>query len=218
MINQKTIEFSGYTWLVTESGKLSAPGPNFWNAQNVWVDDKGLLHLKITKDNNGLWHCAELRTLEKFGLGEYEFWVEGQLDTLDKNIVLGMFNYSGRDHKDEIDIEISRWGNFQQNNLYYTVYPKKGRINWKASGLLQLNGSYSTHRFIRSRSQVVFQSLHGFQEDEKHGIFSGTCDNYHIISTESMPVFINFWLFKGQAPVKGNEAEIIIHRFKFSEK
>lgn len=204
--------------MVTESGRLSAPGPNFWSAQNVWVDDKGLLHLKITKDNNGLWHCAELKTKENLGLGEYEFWTEGELNKLDQNVVFGLFNYSGNDHKDEIDIEISKWGNQEQNNLHYTVYPKKGRNTWKASSVLQLNGSYSTHRFIRSADNVAFQSLHGFQTKDQQGIFSASCNNANIISTQPMPLYMNLWLFNGQQPANGKEVEIIIHRFRFTAK
>jgi hypothetical protein len=215
LTNGKTIEFSGYNWIVSDSKTPVAPGPNFWSNDNVWVDAEGNLHLKITKDKNGLWSCAELRTTEKLGLGEYEFWVEGELDQLDQNIVFGMFNYSGRDHKDEIDIEISRWGNDQQNNLHYTVYPKRGRNNWKASSLLKLQGSYSTHRFIRSRSNVLFQSLHGFQTEDKQEIFSAGTDTDNI-STDPMPVFVNLWLFGGKAPTNGSEAEIIIHRFRFT--
>lgn len=211
----KTIEFSGYTWIVSNAKTPVAPGPNFWSQDNVWVDAEGKLHMKITKDKNGLWSCAELRTTEKLGLGKYEFWVEGELDKLDKNIVFGMFNYSGRDHKDEIDIEISRWGTLQQNNLHYTVYPKTGRRNWKASSLLNLSGSYSTHRFTRTKTEVQFQSLHGFQKEDEQVIFSPST-NTENISTEPMPVFINFWLFKGQIPSKGKEAEIIIHSFKFT--
>jgi len=212
----KSIEFSGFSWLVTESTTPAAPGPNFWSSDNVWIDEKGYLHLKITKDNNGIWHCAELRTKDNLGLGEYEFSIEGDLNRNDKNVVFGMFNYSGRDRKDEMDIEVSAFGENTQNILHYNVYPKKGNQGWKAITGLKLNGSYSTHRFVRSKSKVVFQSLHGFPTEDQHQIFSATCDNANIISTQPMPVYINLWLFNGNAPANGKEVEIIIHKFRFT--
>src|SRR5690349_23052692 len=50
------IQFSGYAWTVRENG-LSGPGPNIWSRDNVWVDEAGDLHLKITHTENG-WQCA----------------------------------------------------------------------------------------------------------------------------------------------------------------
>src|SRR5690349_15026143 len=46
------IQFSGYTWTVRHSG-LSGPGPNLWSHENVWLDEAGDLHLKISHDENG---------------------------------------------------------------------------------------------------------------------------------------------------------------------
>ena len=69
------------------------------------------------------WLCPEVTSLEKFGFGTYQFVVEGAIDHFDKNIVLGLFNYSGNDGYDEMDIEIARWGNSSYPNLNYTIWP-----------------------------------------------------------------------------------------------
>ena len=71
-----TIQFSGYTWNV-KNGSHLGPGPNYWSRKNVWVDDKGFLHLKITHDSaTGKWYCAEVSTQQTFGFGKWQFWVE----------------------------------------------------------------------------------------------------------------------------------------------
>ena len=51
----KTIKFSGYEWIVRD--QLSGgPGPNLWKSKNVWLDKKGMLHLKIAKSGEA-WSC-----------------------------------------------------------------------------------------------------------------------------------------------------------------
>src|SRR6188474_803366 len=50
------IQFSGYEWEIRDSG-LSGPGPNLWDRKNVWLDENGDLHLRITHAADG-WHCA----------------------------------------------------------------------------------------------------------------------------------------------------------------
>jgi hypothetical protein len=92
----------------------------------VRLDAKGWLHLCIKKDlSTGDWVCPEITSVRKFGFGAYRFIVEGAIDHFDKNIVLGLFNYSGNDGLDEMDIEIARWGNPAYPNLNYTIWPAK---------------------------------------------------------------------------------------------
>ena len=57
-----TIHFSGHEWEVTDG--LGAPHASDWSKQNVWVDDQGRLHLKLTfKD--GKWRGAQIMTKQK---------------------------------------------------------------------------------------------------------------------------------------------------------
>jgi len=108
----KTIIFSGYEWTV-KSGTHQGPGPNDWDERNVWVDQSGYLHLKLTKHGDR-WYCAEVLTKDRLGFGRYQFWVVGRLDRLDPTVVFGLFNYPmsdvGPDGTNEIDIEFAQWG------------------------------------------------------------------------------------------------------------
>src|ERR1700712_3955529 len=117
----KTILFSGYEWKVSNTQAAQGPGPNYFSEKSVWVDDKGVLHLYLHKDSaTNSWLCPEITTTESFGYGTYAFSVVGTIDKFDKNIVLGLFNFSGSDGYDEMDIEFARWGNDSFPNLNYT--------------------------------------------------------------------------------------------------
>ncbi len=213
------IEFSGYTWKVTNATRPAAPGPNFWSNTNVFVDSEGRLHLRLTKNElTGLWSCAEVVSQQSFGTGTYEFFVEGAIDRLDRNAVFGIFQYSGVDMHDEIDIEYSKWGNKKGTNLTYTVWPKKGMSAkyWSSKNTVSLEGTYTTQRMIRTDSDVIFQSLHGFRTDAAYAFHTSRCSRKSIISSEAMPLYLNLWLFKGQPPIDGEDIEIIIHKFSFA--
>jgi hypothetical protein len=105
----KTIRFAGYEWIV-KSGINRGPGPNNWNENNVWVDQGGYLHLKLTKQGNR-WYGAEVLSRDRLGFGRYQFWIVGRVDRLDPNVVFGLFNYPtpdvGPDGTNEIDIEFA---------------------------------------------------------------------------------------------------------------
>lgn len=215
-----TINFSGYTWLVKNSVSTRiGPGPNFWTRNNVWVDSNGWLHLRISKNATGKkWLCAEVQCTQSFGYGTYQWQVEGAIDKLDKNVVLGLFNYSGNDGFDEMDIEFARWGNASYPNLNYTVWPAQtGFSNYSYTQNFTLTGTYTTQRFTRSSNSVVFKSLGGFYNDDTNLYATSACTSpSYSISTLAMPVYMNLWLFKGRAPSNGLGEEIVIHSFTYT--
>lgn len=217
-----TISFSGYTWIVKTSGdEKTGPGPNNWSGDNAYVDASGNLHLKLTKKGNQ-WYCAEVTSTQSFGYGIYQWDVEGRTDTLDKNVILGLFNYSDVDGRDEMDIELSRWGHPDSNNTNYTIYPAQeaadGAYWHKTFNTTLVGEGYTTQRFTRNGDKsVFFQELGGFQDGDANLIDSVTCINPpSSISKLAMPVHMNLWLFQGMAPANQSNVEIIIHRFKFT--
>ncbi|MEP6466970.1 MAG: glycoside hydrolase family 16 protein [Parafilimonas sp.] len=213
-----TIQFSGYTWNV-KNGSHLGPGPNYWSRNNVWVDAKGFLHLKITKDSvTGKWYCAEVSTQQTFGFGKWQFWVDGRIDKMDKNVVLGLFNYSGNDGFDEMDIEWARWGNKHYPNCNYTVWPaEKGFKNYSYVKEVSLTGKNTTQRFTRTDSSVFFQSIQGFTNGNDNVIASSHCKAPEkSISSLPMPAYINLWLMNGMPPANEKEVEIIIHKFSYT--
>ncbi|OOQ59507.1 glycoside hydrolase family 16 protein [Mucilaginibacter pedocola] len=216
-----TLSFSGYTWTIKDSGTGTAgPGPNRWKGANAFVDANGYLHLKLSKNaTTGVWECAEVTSLTSFGYGTYQWKVEGAINNLDKNIVLGFFNYSGVDGYDEMDIEYAKWGVNNNPWANYTVYPKQGQgpANYHTATTFTTGGTYITNRFKRTASSVVFKTLNGFYDDDTNLAYTTTCSSPpNSISTLSMPVHMNLWLFQGNAPASNNTVEIIVHEFKFT--
>ena len=212
-----TIQFSGMTWYVVNSGERVGPGNNFFDSSNVFLDASGNLHLKITQDAKGFWHCASLHTKKTFGLGAYKFYVEGKLDQLDKNTVLGLFNYSGKDGFDEIDVEIAKWGLDSKSNINYTVYPSAGEPTHKTKQTaLPADELYSTHEYRRNADGIDFSSAPGFVDPSVSPFTAYTFTNNYtapfLASTTNMPLYINFWLFQSKPPSDGKETELIIHK------
>ncbi|CAF1046579.1 unnamed protein product [Didymodactylos carnosus] len=220
VFGQKSINWSGYTWYLKDAIS-QGPGPNRWSSDNVWLDSQNNLHLKIVY-SNGIWSCAELYTTEKFGFGTYQWFVEGQIDKFDPNIVLGFFTYGGTDQENEIDIEMAKWGqtSSQAYNLFYTVYPKKVGLPTNSSGTkISLSGTYTTHRFAWSSKQVAWESLHGFTDSNTNQFFQYTTpSNYQqYMPVANVPLHINLWLFQGKQPMDGKEVEIVVHSFKYTK-
>jgi hypothetical protein len=216
---ERIISFSGYSWSVRNTTSKQGPGPNYFSDSCVQVDGLGRLHLWIVRaDKTDHWFCPEVTTLDKFGFGTYQFVVEGAIDHFDKNIVLGLFNYSGNDGYDEMDIEIARWGNSSYPNLNYTIWPEKNG-NTKNSATTRefsLKSTLSTHYFRRNADSVICSSFDSISTDPKNLIFSSTfAKPISSISSLAMPVHINFWLFNGDPPDDKKAVEVIIRSFQF---
>jgi hypothetical protein len=217
-----TLSFSGYTWTISDSGTgTQGPGPNQFSSSNAYVDANGYLHLELTKNTTTkAWQCASVELNQSLGYGTYQWQVEGRIDQLDPNVVFAMFNYSGVDGYDEMDIEYSKWGNAKnKTNLDFNLYPARGSktTNSEATASVTLTQTYTTHRLIRSANEVDFQSLAGFQDDNTNLYASKSFYSPPTsISTLSMPVYMNLWLYQGAAPANGKNVEVIVHNFKFT--
>lgn len=219
----RVIRFSGYEWEV-RPGADGGPGPNHWDPSSVRVDSQGRLHLKITH-SGGQWHCAEVTSLHSFGFGRYQFQVTGVLDRLDRNVVLGLFNYpppgAGPDGTNEIDIEYSRWGNPSSLPASETIYPAHEGIK-PASVTHEFTMppglSDTTQRFDWRSGGTTFQCLRGHRDDN-HGEYAHwtfrPADRQRL-PQKPLPVHINLWLVRGKAPYDGREVEVIVKQFLFT--
>jgi hypothetical protein len=222
------VHFSGYDWQVSAGDGLG-PGPNSWDANNVWTDADGYLHLKLTH-RGGRWYCAEAETTTALGFGRYQFEVAGPIDRLDPNVVLGLFDYPtpdiGPDGTNEIDIEFSRWGDPGADIGNYTVWPVQAALaqagntfSFSLDGGAGAEGEITTQRYTRAADHVLFQSLLGAHEDDSAEF--GRWDYRPAapattVPQTRLPVHVNLWLFGGQPPTDGNDVEIVIRKFEFT--
>ncbi len=219
----RVISFSGYDWIVKKSDEMIGmigPGPNYFSddQEDVWVDAEGL-HLTITKNGTN-WFATEVVADTSLGYGAYIFELKGGIDSLDQNIVLGLFTWDDcapfdsaniNENFREFDIEFSRWGNVQSDtNAQYVVQPYHNPGNiYRFNIQLSNNDTISTHRFTWYEDSIYFQSVYGDSIKE----WNYTGNNVPIPGNETPR--INFWLFNGQPPSDSEEVEVLITRFEY---
>ena len=220
--SEQHIRFAGYEWTV-KSAESMGPGPNIWKPENIRVDSKGWLHLRITHIG-GRWQCAEIRSIKHFGFGTYRFEVENITGDLDKNVVLGLFNYPtmdvGPDGSNEIDIEIARWGQDAAPAGNFTVWPgKESEPHGSRTFQIPAGARRFTHQFVWQTDHVDFASTTLGPQGKPIPLeaWSYRPENAERrIGQHPESVLINLWLFRGMAPADAKEAEVVIRSFQYS--
>jgi hypothetical protein len=215
----RRLRFSGYEWVVKSGDRRVGPGPNYFSdsGENVEVDAEGRLHLRVTR-RDGRWLCAEVVSAQSFGYGTYRFYLDGAVDDLDPQLVLGMFTWNDDPayHHREIDIEISRWGRADNENGQFVVQPYTRRGNVERFQV-PAGVQSSTHSFTWTPESVHSRSLKGHNPAASE---PGAIIHQHTF-TQDIPraggenARINLWLFGGRPSADGKEAEVIISRFEF---
>lgn len=215
----RTLRFSGYDWTVKSNEGRVGPGPNYFSdsSDNVAVDAEGRLHLRVTQ-RDGRWLCAEIISTQSFGYGTYRFYLDGAVDDLDPQVILGMFTWNddpAYNHR-EIDIEVSRWGRPDNENGQFVIQPYQRSGNVTRFRIPDGVRS-STHSFAWGPNRVLCRSLKGHDPDASD---PGLLIHHHAFA-EGVPraggenARINLWLLAGRPPADGKEAEIVISKFEF---
>ena len=226
---ERTLTFSGYQWMVKDG--LLAPGPNHFSdsPSNVYVDSGGALHLKI-EQRNGRWYSSEVISEESFGYGRYLFHIDGQIDQLDPQAVLGLFTWDTEpgEYNREIDIEFSRWGEADATtNGQYVVQPHEVDANkreFNFSPNANPEGIYTTHVLEWRADEVVITSYYGHYSlaelDGATPMPQTLTDPWTYTGNVPTPgnaqVRMNLWLFNGEVTPYTSDQELIIKHFSFS--
>lgn len=207
-MKKRTIRFSGYEWNVKSAKRRTGPGPNYFcdGEDNVWIDKKGRLHLKITKSGSR-WNCAEVFLKESLGYGKYIFEVAANPNELDKNAVAGFFTYL--DNNNEVDIEFARWGRFEKTNAQFTVQPWHHKGSIKRFNINR-NIIETTNLFEWKNKRVFFQTI-SKGKNICNWLYKGK-DNPKKGGERAR---INLWLFHAKSPEKNREQEITVKKFRF---
>jgi hypothetical protein len=118
------MNFSGFEWEV-----YRVPRDNFGilypnSSSNVWTDQKGWLHLRITKESEG-WTGAEINLTRSLGYGTYSF-VTHELPELEPATVLSMNSWdlldAGQYHR-SFDILLGQFGDAAIKSAQYSILP-----------------------------------------------------------------------------------------------
>jgi hypothetical protein len=208
----KILNFSGYKW-VTSSGPIFRAGSrNFFDPANVWTDERGALHLRIS-ESPGKWAAAEVKLTRSLGYGTYRFKLR-DVSHLEPSALLTLITWDGigtESTRRELDIELGRWGYLENTNLNYVVQPYYVPANIVA---FRVPPGVYTYSFRWEPGQVAFSTVAG------SGNTGGRVINRHLFtsgvpSPEGQTVRIGLYVFhQGKIPLK-NENEVIIDKFEY---
>src|SRR5580698_5106100 len=111
------VNFSGFQWRVRKVPSARGGTRNPYDPNNVYVDRSGALHLQVVNRNNE-WTCSEVNVTRSLGYGTYVFTVE-DTSNLDPAAFFAIFTWdhsTKQGNHGEFDINISRWGDPQNEN------------------------------------------------------------------------------------------------------
>lgn len=213
--NDLGIRFAGYSWQVKNG--YDYPGRNYWSSDNVWLDERGMLHL-LLRPEGGAWRCAELRTVKSFAPGMFRIQIIGSLDKLDPQIVVGLFLYDA-DSLTEIDIEFSRWGEVGTPNGLYSLYGPQGKLVSAAFPIQLPEGDYTTHLMDWRHDSLLFRSQYGHRSDDAAILQEWRpqlISDAAVLLKKPLRLHLNLWLLDGRPPRDEKSAEIIIRAISYS--
>jgi hypothetical protein len=208
----KIVNFSGYEWTTSAGPIFHAGSRNFFDPANVWTDERGALHLRIS-GSPGKWSAAEVKLARSLGYGTYRFQLR-DVSHLEPSALLTLITWDGvgtESTRRELDVELGRWGHLEGSNVNYVVQPYYIPANFV---VFRMPAGVYTHSFRWEPNQVMFSTVAG----------SGTGDarviNRHVFtsgvpSPEGQSVRIGLYVFhRGEIPLK-NENEVIVDKFEY---
>jgi hypothetical protein len=210
----KMLHFSGYDWLVRDSLSYRSGSMTSFDPANAWTDGNGALHLRVAKTQKG-WSCAEVQLARSLGYGTYQFVVR-DISHLEPSAVLTLFAWDAMvgtdENRQELDIEMSRWGVPNNENSQYVVQPyyiPTNIVRFDApAGVL-------TQEFRWEPGQVTFTTYVGARATgQVHPL------NQHVFTAHVPPAGgevarINLYVFGlGKVPLQ-RENEIVVEGFRY---
>ena len=209
----KILNFSGYEWTTSTGPIFHAGSRNFFDPANVWTDERGALHLRIS-GSPGKWAAAEVKLTRSLGYGTYVFQVR-DTSHLEPSAVLTLITWDGagtESNRRELDVELGRWGYLDNDDIHYVVQPYYVPANFVT--FRAPPGAY-THSFRWDPGKVTFSTLSG-----SGNTVGGRVINQHVFtsgvpSPDGESVRIALYVFhQGRIPLK-SENEVIIDKFEY---
>lgn len=220
----REIAFAGCTWRVKGPG-VFGPGPNtFGDAEaNAVVTGDGL-RVAIT-GGPGAWSSTELVLEEPLGYGDYVFTTRGRVDTIADNVVLGLFLWeypvcyspaNEWNQHNEIDVEISRWGDPGNENAQFVVQPYDRAGNIERFELAYTDDELVSYAFNWLPGRVDFRAWRGGPDDESPAslIRAWSYSGAHLPTPEQPRVHINLWHLD-DGPSDGQAQSVTFADFRF---
>ena len=212
-IPTKLLQFSGYEWAARAAGSNRGGSHNSFDPANAWTDDKGALHLRISGSPTH-WSSAEVRLTRSLGYGTYVFVVR-DTSHLEPSAVLTLFTWDGNgtdQNRRELDVEISRWGYIDNDNIHYVVQPyyvPANQVRFRAPA------SALKHSLHWEPGQVTFSTTASSEGASESRLINSHTFTSGIPTAGGDSVRMNFYVFgKGEVPLR-NQAEVVIEKFEY---
>lgn len=209
----KTIRFSGYDWVVRAASSDRGGEPNPYSTENSWTDEQGRLHLRMT-ERDGRMTCAEVSLPHSLGYGTYRFTV-ADTSHLPPTAVAAIFTWDpvrSEGFRNEMDIELSRWGNAKWDNAQYVVQPffvPENVFRFSApAGTL-------THTMQWEPGRAVFRSYHGALTGAEAKPFAEHVFTSGVPAPSGESVHFNLYEFHPSRNKVHIPAEVVITRFEY---
>ena len=209
----KTLNFSGYEWTTSTGPIFHAGSRNFFDPANVWTEQSGALHLRIS-GSPGKWTAAELKLTRSLGYGTYRFQVR-DVSHLEPSALLTLITWDGvgtESNRRELDVELGRWGHLDNTNVNYVVQPYYVPANIVA---FRMPAGVYTHSFRWEPGKVTFSTVAGSGNTGRARVINQHVFTSGVPSPGGHSVRIALYVFhRGQIPLK-NENEVIIDKFEY---
>jgi hypothetical protein len=209
----KILNFSGYEWKTSTGPIFHAGSRNFFDPANVWTDQRGALHLRIS-GSPGKWAGAELKLMRSLGYGTYRFQVR-DVPHLEPSALLTLITWDGvgtESTRRELDIELGRWGDPDNTNVNYVVQPYYVPANIVA---FRAPPGLCTHSFRWEPGKVTFSTLAGSDNTDGGRVINGHVFTSGVPSPGGQSVRIALYVFhQGKIPLT-KENEVIIDKFEY---
>jgi hypothetical protein len=206
----KTLRFSGYDWEIRETVGKPQGSSNLYDPANAWVDNRGLLHLRIAKTGIG-WTSAEVNLSRSLGYGSYRFVVH-DISHLEPAVVLNLSTWDDAGPYREMDIEISRWGEPTGKNAQYVVQPYYIPAN--VVRFIAPMGPLA-YSFIWEPGAVSFTTIRGSTPQSKSNVVAAHVFTSGIPSPGSESVRMNLYVFDNKRSPLHHDVEVIIEKFEY---
>src|SRR6266849_2261414 len=209
----KILNFSGYEWTTSTGPIFHAGSRNFFDPANVWTDERGAVHLRIS-GSPGKWTAAGLKLTRSLRYGTYGFQVR-DVSHLEASALLTITPWDGvgtESNRRELDVELGRWGFLDTTNANYVVQPYYVPANLVA---FRVPPGLYTHSFRWEPGKVTFSTVAGSGNTTGGRVINQRVFTSGVPSPEGESVRIALYVFhQGRIALK-NENEVTIDKFEY---
>ena len=199
-----TIDFSGYSWRIRASVGNGGGTYNYYDPANAWIDQRGFLHLRITKRGDN-WMCAEATLTRSLRYGSYRF-VVGDVSHLEPAAVFIVGPAA------KMDVEFSRWGRPEDKNAQYVVKPFD--IAGNIARFTVPTGTL-TQWMEWQPGRVTFRTARGSLLNPGGDTVAEHVFTSGVAEPGEEGISLNLYVFGGtRFPLK-HESEVVIQKFEF---